>query len=225
VRRRLAIFDFDGTLADTWPWFLGVLDDMAGRFKLRRVDAREAERLRGCGNREILRALEVRWWRLPAIARYLRRRAATDVEQIVLFPGAAEMLRDIAGAGVTVAIVSSNTEAAIRRVLGPELAAAVAIFECGASLFGKPSKFRDALRQSGVSRADAIAIGDEERDIAAAREVGIASGAVLWGYASAELLRRSGATYVFESFAALRDVLLADAPLLGYGIGVAGEAR
>ncbi len=208
MRARLAIFDFDGTLADTWPWFLRILDDTAVRFGFRRVDAREAQRLRGCGGREIIRALEVPWRKIPSIATYMRQRAAAEVEQLVLFPGAAAMLRAVAGAGATVAIVSSNTEETIRHVLGPELVARIAIFECGASMFGKPAKLRKALRRSGMPRADAIAIGDEERDIDAAREVGIASGAVAWGYASAELLRSSGATHVVESFDALRELLV-----------------
>ena len=40
---RLAIFDFDGTLADSFPWFAGVLDRMADRHGFRRVDAAERE--------------------------------------------------------------------------------------------------------------------------------------------------------------------------------------
>lgn len=33
----LVILDFDGTLADSWPWLLGVLDDTATRFGLHRL--------------------------------------------------------------------------------------------------------------------------------------------------------------------------------------------
>lgn len=208
VSARLAIFDFDGTLADTWPWFLRILDDTAARFGFRRVDAEEAHRLRARGGREIIRELEVPWRKLPSIATYVRQRAAAEVEQLALFPGAAAMLHAVASAGTTVAIVSSNSEETIRHVLGPELVKQIAIFECGASMFGKPAKFRKALRRSGTPKADAIAIGDEVRDIDAAREVGIASGGVAWGFATAELLRSSGATHVVESFEALRALLV-----------------
>jgi len=112
---------------------------------------------------------------------------------------------------VTVAIVSSNSEETIRHVLGAETAPTVAIYECGASLFGKPTKLRRALRRSGVAPADAIAIGDELRDIEAAHAVGIPSGAVLWGIATPDLLRRSGAAHVFDGFEALRELLLRQA--------------
>ena len=34
---QLAIFDFDGTLADSSDWFLRNFDDMADRFGFRRI--------------------------------------------------------------------------------------------------------------------------------------------------------------------------------------------
>jgi phosphoglycolate phosphatase len=61
-------------------------------------------------------------------------------------------------------------------------------FACGASLFGKAAKFRSVMRRARVDPARAIAIGDEVRDIEAARAVGIACGAVSWGYAAPDAL-------------------------------------
>ena len=43
---RLVIFDFDGTLADSFPWVLRAMDDVADRFKFRRVREGELEELR-----------------------------------------------------------------------------------------------------------------------------------------------------------------------------------
>jgi len=36
---RLAIFDFDGTLADSWPFFMSVFNEIADQHGFRRVDA------------------------------------------------------------------------------------------------------------------------------------------------------------------------------------------
>ena len=49
-------------------------------------------------------------------------------------------------------------------------------------------KFRRAIKASGLAASDILAIGDETRDIDAAREVGLGAGAVLWGYANPETL-------------------------------------
>ena len=66
-------------------------------------------------------------------------------------------------------------------------------------MFGKAAKFRQVLRQTGVSAAEAIAIGDETRDIEAARKARIACGAVHWGYATAGILAANQPDFMFET--------------------------
>jgi len=73
LKYQLAIFDVDGTLADSFPWFAKVLNGVAEEFGFRGVDADEVEALRGCDAREILRRLDVPRWKLPMIARRDRR--------------------------------------------------------------------------------------------------------------------------------------------------------
>jgi phosphoglycolate phosphatase len=108
------------------------------------------------------------------------------------------MLRALSGGGVRMALVSSDSEANARRQLGEANAALFDHFACGASLFGKAAKFRHVVRLAGVDPAGAIAIGDEVRDIEAARTAGIACAAVTWGYAAPETLGALGPDMVFE---------------------------
>ena len=77
------------------------------------------------------------------------------------------------------------------------------------SLFGKARKFTRVVRECGVAGARAIAIGDEARDITAARQAGIASGAVAWGYATRDLLVSCNPTHVFDTVDDVRATLLA----------------
>ena len=81
----------------------------------------------------------------------------------------------------------------------------IAAYECGASIFGKATRFRRVLKRLGFTAAEAISIGDEIRDIDAAEEVGMKSGAVAWGYADVEALRARGAGVIFQK---PRDILL-----------------
>jgi len=196
---RLAIFDFDGTLADSGGWVSRVINEVARRHGFRELSDAEIEMLRGRGNREVIRYMQVPMWKLPAIAADMRRRMAADAERISLFAGIAEMLRSVKDAGVAVAIVSSNSEANVRRILGAEAAAAVDAFECGAGLFGKARKFRKVMRRMGVTGAETICIGDETRDIEAAAAVGAASGAAEWGYATPAVLAQFRPTLTFAT--------------------------
>lgn len=194
---QLFIFDFDGTLADSGPWMIDAFSKASERFGLRQLTRDEIDALRDKDNRTIMREVGVRWWQLPKLAAYVRR-LADEADPPPLFEGVAPMLRALHASGATLAIVSSNTESTIRRALGPEYAALVRAFACSAALFGKAAKFKQVLRQTGIAAAEAIAIGDETRDIEAARKARIACGAAPWGYASAGILAAHKPDFMFE---------------------------
>ena len=50
------------------------------------------------------------------------------------------MLQGLAERGIKLAVVSSNSEANVRRTLGDANAALINYYACGASIFGKPAK-------------------------------------------------------------------------------------
>lgn len=195
---RLAIFDFDGTIADSAGWFYGVLSELARRHGFREVSLAEREELRSRSSREILAHLGLPIWKVPLVAREARKLATRDIDQIRAFSWVPDLFETLRRRGMRIAIVSSNTETNIRHVLGAEVAALVEHYGTGASLFGKAVKLRAAMRESGVPAAGATAIGDEARDVAAARAVGIASLAVTWGYADASALRAACPTRLLD---------------------------
>ncbi|TCZ56656.1 HAD hydrolase-like protein [Roseicella aquatilis] len=195
---RLVIFDFDGTLADSFPWFRTALARLIRRHGLRPVAPEEVEGLRRLGTREILRELRVPPWKLPALTRDMRALKAEAAGEIPLFPGVPEMLRGLAAGGTRIAIASSDSEASIRRTLG-EAIVPVGPIAAGASLFGKAARLRQVLRAAGVSAPAALYIGDETRDAEAAARVGMDFAAVTWGYAAPEALLARRPRYVFAT--------------------------
>jgi phosphoglycolate phosphatase len=198
-RYELFIFDFDGTLADSAAWMIRTLNDVAGHFGLRRVSDEEIAMLRGKSNTEIIRYLGVPMWKLPRIATEMRQRVARDIDQIKPFPGTDELLRSLHASGAKVAVVSSNSEDNVRRVLGDATANCIHTFECNASIFGKAHKLRAVMKRLHTHAGATLCIGDETRDIEAARQVGAASGAVTWGYATKEVLATFRPTHTFAS--------------------------
>jgi phosphoglycolate phosphatase len=59
------------------------------------------------------------------------------------------------------------------------------------------------MKQCAATPATTIYIGDQTTDARAAREAGIAFGAVSWGYASAELLAGQAPDLMFANVADL----------------------
>lgn len=196
---RLLIFDFDGTLADSGGWFLSIMDHLAQRYRFRAIEPHEVDMLRDRPTREVIRYLGIPAWKLPFISRYTRSLFALHTHEVQLFDGIGAMLSAVAGAGVRIALVTSNAEINARRILGEENARHIELWECASSLYGKAARFRRALKRAGVAPADALSIGDETRDIDAARRVGMRAGAALWGYASAGALGRCAPDLCFSS--------------------------
>lgn len=189
MKYKLAIFDFDGTLADSLPWAASVVNEFADQYGFQRIDPNDHEQLRNFEAKQLMQHLGVKMWKVPQMAIHVRRRMSEEIERIPMFPGVGEMLRQLVQAGMILAVVSSNSEANVRRVLGPQNAALIRDFDCGAAVFGKASKLKAVFRRCQVEPNQAILIGDEIRDAVAARKVKMAFGAVSWGYTNPDALR------------------------------------
>jgi phosphoglycolate phosphatase len=156
--RNLAIFDFDGTIADSAAWFGDALNELARHNGFREVSAEQREMLRGCSSREIFAYLGIPSWKLPLVVRQLREIAARDVEQISIFPWVPDVFAALQSRGISIAIVS-----------GAEVASMIDQFGTGAPLFGKAAKINAVIKRCASAAELTTSIGDEVRDIEAAR--------------------------------------------------------
>jgi phosphoglycolate phosphatase len=195
---KLAIFDFDGTLADSFPFFLSVFNTIADQHGFRRIDIDRADSMRHYSTREMMKHVGMPMWKLPLASKTFMAMMKESAGSIRVFDGVDGALQALAGGGMQLAVVSSNSEHNVRRVLGPGLAALVGQFECGMSIFGKASRIRQVIRGAGVEPAHAIYIGDQGTDAEAARKAGAHFGAVHWGYATIEALRQHAPEMEFE---------------------------
>lgn len=204
---KLVIFDFDGTLSDSLPWFRGVVNSIAEKHRFKRIEGADAEMLRGKTSREIIKHLEVPMWRLPWISRDMRKLKSENLGDIPLFPRSIEMLERLHDAKILLAIVTSDSESNVRRSLD-EAERLFAAFGCGASLFGKSALFTRVMRKLNVKPEDTLCIGDEIRDAEATAKAGAHFGAVAWGYATREALGATSPSLMFETPADIAEKLL-----------------
>ena len=133
MRCKLALFDFDGTLADSAWWFLKELNEMADELKLRRIEEADFEKLRGYSSKQVMEYLRLPKWKLPIVMNRMRKAAAEDNAEIKLFPGIDPLLAELQKGEISLGIVSSNAEANIRRILGPANSARIVATNASAS--------------------------------------------------------------------------------------------
>lgn len=198
LKYKLVIFDSDGTLADTLPWMRGVFNELAEEFGFRKVAPEEYELFRDLHGTALLKKLDLPLWKLPRVVNAMRRKMAAHSGNFTMFTGIAGALQALTAAGKQLAIVSSNSQENVARILGAH-AAQIHHFACGVSMFGKAARLRAVARAASVLPTQAIYIGDEIRDAEAARKAGLAFGAVAWGQHSTAALRGQCPDEFFEA--------------------------
>lgn len=191
------LWDFDGTLVDSLAIVLAIFNEIAIRDGYRPIT--DAESARQHSSIELLRDHGVSLLRVPSLMHDILSSMNRRMADIRLFPGIAETLRELSARNVRMGIVSSNSEANIRKCLAANGVDHCFDFVVGASrLFGKAGSIRRTLRSRSIDPNSALYIGDEVRDIHAARRVGIDIAAVAWGMNSIAALSEHRPDYLLH---------------------------
>ena len=204
---KLVIFDFDGTLADSFSWFVHNVNRAADRFRFKHIDPDNTQTLRNLGVREIMRRVELSPWKLPFIARFMRQAMAADVSSIALFDGVAETFQQLSKQGSRIALVTSNSRENVLHILGNENASHLEFWECNVAAFGKTRRLKKLVRASGLQKREVLYVGDETRDAEAAHAAGIAFAGAGWGYSSQEALAAVSGNPPLKQLSGVLDLL------------------
>jgi phosphoglycolate phosphatase len=147
------------------------------------VPREEVERLRGMSLLRVVRELRIMPWRVPFLLAKGRARMRHDIGKVDIFPGMFELIRQFHDDGHTLYVVSSNSVQNIRPFLKRyELSSQFKHVYGNAGLLGKSRLLRLMAKRNHLNLADTFYIGDEVRDIEAAKKAGIRVVAVTWGY-------------------------------------------
>lgn len=189
---RAVLFDLDGTLADTAPDLGGALN----RMRLRRgMEALPIERLRPVASSGARGMLAVGLQVTPETAGYeaLREEFLAEYEAAldrdsVLFDGVTDCLAGLQSRGLRWAVVTNKATRFTGPVLaGLSLQAEVVI--CGDTTphaKPHPAPLLEACARLGVPAVHALYVGDDLRDMQAARAAGMPAVAAGYGYLGEE---------------------------------------
>jgi phosphoglycolate phosphatase len=189
---RAALFDFDGTVADSLDGMLAIYNELAQQLGVVQVGPARAQALRKLGPRAAIRELDIPMWRVPRILSAVRRTWSERAQVAEPFAGMLQTLARLSEGGVKTGVLSSNTEANVRAFFAHHGCAQPSILSTGVSMFGKASRLRKVLARHALSAAQVAYVGDEVRDMEASKTAGVRSIAVSWGYGEREALRLAG---------------------------------
>src|SRR5579884_2984879 len=177
---RALIFDFDGTIADSFEVFVRSIEIV---LKREPFTASEIKELRQYSMPEVGKKLNIKKWQLPMLVIKGRREVDRHMDDVTVFKGIPEMLADLSGHGHKLYIVSSHAPAGIQAFLDKhQLSQYFSGIYGNVSLLGKAKTLKKLQRQHGFTNSECIFVGDEVRDIQAARKAGVECIAVSWGF-------------------------------------------
>ncbi|WP_447506762.1 HAD family hydrolase [Acinetobacter oleivorans] len=199
------IFDMDGTLVDSFSFFLGTLNQLAKKHKFKSVELHEVEQYKHLSPKEIMKEMNVSRWKLPWIAKDFIQLMKDRDEEIHLFEGMRNHLIELHKQGYTLAIITSNSKENCQNVLGKELCELFSHIDGGSSIFGKAKRIKRVLNILNLNKEQAIYVGDQTTDGEAAHKAGIDFAAVGWGYTSAEKLKTIQPKVVLNDLATMKE--------------------
>jgi phosphoglycolate phosphatase len=219
----LVLFDLDGTLVDSAVDLLAAINVIAARERRPSVSLGALRPVVSKGGRAMLAVAFPDIDAAEREARLLPAFLAVYADAVAIhstpFEGVDAVLAAIEAAGARWGIVSNKPHyLAVPVVESMGWATRCAVLYGGDSLPRKkpdPDQLLAAAADCGVAPGDCVYVGDDERDIVAARSAGMRSVAALWGYRLDE-----------DDPQAWRADVLADAPrdLLRAGVLSRGDA-
>jgi HAD superfamily hydrolase (TIGR01549 family) len=186
--QELLLFDFDGTIADTRSIAHRILNDMSKEFGFKELPEDQLEAARDMSTRKFIAHLGISRWRVPMIAKRGLQLLHERIDQVQPIAGMPETIASLHGRGHRIGILTSNSEANVDAFLKRHELPYFHFVRTSSKLFGKAREMRRILKTEKTSPSGVLYVGDETRDIDAAKETGLRIAAVTWGYNSAEAL-------------------------------------
>ncbi len=179
---KVLLFDFDGTIADSYESFLGIVGKLAIKHKFQNLSLEELETLRTEDARTLIKQLKIPFYKLPFIAHDMKTFQQKEIQTMHPFKGLPEVLHTLKKQGHTLGIITSNGRANVETFIKKH---AIDVFDyiySDAGIFGKDKVLQNFFKQHHINKDDAFYIGDEIRDIQACKKVGVKIISVSWGF-------------------------------------------
>ncbi len=197
--KKIILFDFDGTIADTIPTIISVLRKIAGEFGYEHLKDIPVEKFRDYKISESLKELHIPLFKLPFILKRANDEYKKTIPLVKPIPKIRELIIKLKELEFSLGILSSNKKENIKLFLTYNKMDVFDYVYAEKNIFGKARALNHFMKKNNLKSEDIIYIGDEIRDIEAALKNNIKIVAVSWGFNSKKTLLKNKPEYIIES--------------------------
>jgi phosphoglycolate phosphatase len=199
MAEKVFIFDFDGTLADSRTTLVKIANELADEFGYDQVTEDEISRLSNLSSKDIILQSPIPAYKIPFLLRRVKKELNQHIANLKPFIGIKEALMNLKQQGFNLGIVTSNMEDNVLDFLkNNELESYFDFVYSANTLFGKNKTINKLIKKHELLIDEIVYVGDETRDIEAAKKSKIKVIAVAWGFNSADILAQHQPDFLIE---------------------------
>ena len=200
----LLFFDFDGTIADSLSIAEEVIAELGAEFGLPPADKAQLLEWKTKSIPDLLRLTGISWTQIPQIMIKAKAAFNEKIEFVPLFEGMKTLMESLHEKGHELHILTSNSKQNVQHILDKNVLTVFHAIHAPNVLFGKAKVIRSVMKKRKQTPENTWMIGDEIRDIQAAKEAGVKSVAVSWGFNHESLLVQANPDFLVHTPEALR---------------------
>ncbi len=200
VKPPLIVFDFDGTICPSFHLFVEQVNVLADEYNLRKIADHEIEEFRNMHPKEAMHKVRISLFKLPFLLRKARQNVRKQLLELKPVPGIIEVLKQFKSRGYCLGILTSNSQANVVSYLQKYKIDFFDFIYTAKNAFGKENHLRAILHKARIHpKVDRVVyVGDEIRDMIAAKRAKFISVGVTWGYNSHHLLEESNPNLICD---------------------------
>ena len=208
-RYDLIVFDWDGTLMDSTAAIVGAIQAACGEMGLPVPSREAASYVIGLGLDDALRhaAPDLPHADYPRLAVCYRKHYFALDQELTLFAGALDLLRELKSAGYGLAVATGKSRIGLGRAMDrPELRGLFDATRTADETFSKPhpAMLHELMAELASPPERTVMVGDTTHDLEMAGNAGCDAVAVSYGAHDATALERLGPVALVHSFPELR---------------------
>lgn len=205
---KVIVFDFDGTLVDSLSALVNITNRLASEFGYKPLAPDDLNLVRNLSSRQVIKQSGVSNFKIPFILNRVKQELRNDIEHLNPILGIKEVLINLNNQEYRLGILTSNSEVNVKAFLKcHEISNLFNFIYCGITIFGKNKAIKRMIKINNIRRDEIIYVGDETRDIEAAKKIPIKIVAVSWGFNSPEVLAKHQPDFLINQPTELIEVM------------------
>jgi len=197
--KKIILFDFDGTLADSLMMLVNFTNRYAGKFGFKGIPLDDLDSMRDLSANDLRKYLGASLLHIILLAPKYKKQLSSSVPGLHLFDGMKSLFRQLKENEHMLGIVTFNSKKNVVSFLDThQITSFFEFIRTPGVLTGKAGILRKTAESYLSKGYKLIYIGDEVMDVEATRKAGIPMIAVTWGYNSRKSLEKASPEYIAD---------------------------